>query len=250
MVPPEEEAEGFPPDAIENHSDINDDFPGGEGNPSAAEPPPETSFVAKEVSEPSPLSAALAAQIRAEELQRQAAMPKTILQQIAALATTDPFKHQAASWHHQAALSEGIADNSQEMADRVLLGVNLELQEQHRLATENVKARAPALMPRPTMPNASVAEPLSPPMPRKASIPMTAGVSRSTPDYSGKRQADSRSMTLTAEERLVARNSITDRADMPALSNFEKELMYARNKARLKRMRESGEYRPTSDEHG
>lgn len=47
---------------------------------------------------------------------------------------------------------------------------------------------------------------------------------------------DYRKITLTAEERLIARNSFTD----PRMSNEERELLYARNKSRMLSMRAQG----------
>ncbi len=226
--------------------------PGNDGNDGRYE----THFITESEStaDPNPFAAALAATERAEELQRQAARITPIAAQIAQLAATDPFKHRAASFHYQAGLSEGLPDNSQELANRVLWGVQAEQAEQHRLAVANVQAKVPALMPRPAMPQQNLAlqgfpePPVMPP--RKASIPMTAPPSRDVPAMGGGKRARDTSMTLTPEERLIARNSIMDRPDMPKMSNDQKEYLYAVNKARLHRMRESGEYRRTTEENG
>lgn len=85
--------------------------------------------------------------------------------------------------------------------------------------------------------------------PKQRSIPMTAPPSREVPSPSGQRSKPG-TMTLTAEERLIARTSIMDRPDLPKMSNAEKELLYARNKARLLKMRASGEYRQTTEQTG
>lgn len=72
--------------------------------------------------------------------------------------------------------------------------------------------------------------------PKQRSIPMSAPVSRDVPTPSGERQPSSK-VTLTAEERQIARTSFT--SDM---TNAQKELLYARNKAKLARMKANGEY--------
>jgi len=75
------------------------------------------------------------------------------------------------------------------------------------------------------------------PQPQRRSIPMTAPVSRDVPTATGQRQASTK-MTLTAEERQIARTSFTA-ADM---TNEQKELLYARNKQKLQQMRANGAY--------
>lgn len=66
---------------------------------------------------------------------------------------------------------------------------------------------------------------------------MSAPVSRDVPTPSGQRQASSK-ITLTAEERQIARTSFTA-ADM---TNEQKELLYARNKQKLAAQRANGAY--------
>lgn len=66
---------------------------------------------------------------------------------------------------------------------------------------------------------------------------MTAPVSREVPSSSGERPA-STGMTLTAEERFIARNAFTD----PNMTNAQKEKLYAMNKAKLQRERAAGRY--------
>jgi hypothetical protein len=65
--------------------------------------------------------------------------------------------------------------------------------------------------------------------PARRSIPMTAPVSREVPMSSGQRTLDTRQITLSAEERAVARNSFSD----ASMSNEERERLYAQNKARM-----------------
>lgn len=88
---------------------------------------------------------------------------------------------------------------------------------------------------------APAADPAPQPQPQRRSIPMSAPVSRDVPTPSGLRQPSSK-MTLTAEERQIARSAFTA-ADM---TNEQKELAYARNKQKLQKMRASGEY-PNSE---
>jgi hypothetical protein len=84
---------------------------------------------------------------------------------------------------------------------------------------------------------AAAPEPEPQPQPQRRSIPMTAPVSRDVPTASGQRQASSK-VTLTAEERQIARTSFTA-SDM---TNEQKELLYARNKQKLAQQRANGAY--------
>lgn len=97
------------------------------------------------------------------------------------------------------------------------------------LDTEFGFKAAPAAAPQP--------EPQPQPQPQRRSIPMTAPVSRDVPTASGQRQPSSK-ITLTAEERQIARTSFT----APDMTNEQKELAYARNKQRLQQMRANGAY--------
>lgn len=83
-------------------------------------------------------------------------------------------------------------------------------------------------------------EPSPQPQPPRRSIPMSAPVSREVPNTSGQRQ--SRTMTLTPKEVEIARLSIPDTLGLPKMSNAEKELTYARNKAKLAAMKANGSY--------
>lgn len=80
-------------------------------------------------------------------------------------------------------------------------------------------------------------EPEPAPQPQRRSIPMTAPVSRDVPSATGQR-APSTKITLTAEQRQIARTSFT----APDLTNEQKELMYARNLQKLQRDRANGSY--------
>lgn len=75
-------------------------------------------------------------------------------------------------------------------------------------------------------------------MPRSRSMPMTAPVSRDTPMLSGQRPMSMGQVTLTAEERFIARNSFTD----PNMTDADKEKLYATQKARLQHLRSQGLY--------
>jgi len=65
---------------------------------------------------------------------------------------------------------------------------------------------------------------------QRRSLPMSAPVSRQAPSPSGQRQNNN--MTLSPEERAIARNSF----------NAQKEYLYAKNKARYQAMKANGQY--------
>ena len=75
---------------------------------------------------------------------------------------------------------------------------------------------------------------------------MTAPVTRNIPTASGQSAVELRSVTLSAEERAIARNSFGSikgaNGKMVDLTNEAKELLYAKNKARLMKMRAEGNY--------
>lgn len=82
---------------------------------------------------------------------------------------------------------------------------------------------------------APAADPQPQPQPQRRSMPVSAPPSRDVPTPSGQRATSSK-ITLTAEERSIARQS------MSWLKPEEAEVEYARNKAKLARMRGNGEY--------
>jgi hypothetical protein len=90
--------------------------------------------------------------------------------------------------------------------------------------------------------------PQAAPQPQRRSMPVSAPVSRDVPSATGVRQ--SQTMTLTEEERKIARTSIMDRPDMPNLTNEQKEYIYAQNKRKLHAMRANGSYRQTTEQTG
>jgi len=81
--------------------------------------------------------------------------------------------------------------------------------------------------------------------PQRRSIPMSAPVSRDAPTYSGQKPA-STTMTLTEEERRIARTSYS----APDMTDAQKEYAYAKNKQKLQRLRANGEYRQTTEQSG
>jgi hypothetical protein len=69
-------------------------------------------------------------------------------------------------------------------------------------------------------------------------MPMAAPVSRETPNVNGSRR--STEMTLSAEERAIARASIIDRPDMPPLTDAQKEFLYLQNRERMRDLKRQG----------
>lgn len=224
------------------------------------EPPTEIGFAANPISggvnetppDDNPLQRALDAQRRAEELQRSpiareidklplSEFKKTFLKAHPDL-ITDEFRSKAMGFHWNAALQAGIADDTPEMNAAILQGVDREIAHVRQQAIENVRMPARS---EPEPPPAQRAEPVpaapAPPLmpqPARRSVPVSAPVSRDAPTYSGRAQSDNTSMTLSPEERDMARRSYT----APDMTDAQKEYAYARNKLRLKRLRQSGEY--------
>jgi len=201
-----------------------------------------------------PLQRAVDAQTRAEELQRA---PSQLDQHLAGLPISDhqraflrahpeflfdEFRSRAMAASYRDALDEGIEDDTEAMNQRILDGVQREIAYLHQVATDNIRSRAyPAPAAEPEEPVAAP-EPPAPaparmPAPARRSMPVSAPVSRDIPMASGQRQ-HSNSVTLSAEERDMAHRSFTD----PNMSDAQKELLYARNKQKLQRMRANGEY--------
>lgn len=237
-----------------------------EPEPAASDAPARASMPVPVDDGSNPLGDALAAAKRADELQRQAADPKSaierqidkmeisgpkkeFLKRFPQLAT-DTFMAKSAGWHHQAALDAGVEDDTPEMFARVLDGAQREAESMHWMAKENVRAAAapPAPAPEPEVqrPPPPAAVPPAP-APARRGMPMSAPVSRGVPSAgSGRREPSSADRTLSPEEREIARNSFTD----PTMSNSQKEYLYLQNKLKLKRQRESGEYRQTTEQSG
>jgi hypothetical protein len=191
------------------------------------------------------LGRALAAQQRAEELQRQ---PRTVEQHIDSLAlsdhkkqflkqhpsmATDPGEARAMSFRYHQALNAGIPDDTEEMNQAILHGMQRE--REHAVST---LVKAPPADPRPIDPTPAPAA-LAP---RKSSLPMSAPPSRDVPSYSSGKPASSKKLTLSPEEVQIARSSIIDKPGMPKMSNAEKEWTYLQNKLRYQQMLADGSY--------
>jgi hypothetical protein len=228
---------------------------------------------------------------RAEEYQRQAAQqPLTIEQKIDRMTDLSDYKRTVlkrnpmlmndqimplAARAYEAALAEGIPDDTDEMTSRILAGVRQGI-EAHRQRQIEAADAALAAMQAPPTPEPSVERaakqlaneaethrmamnaedatpqwlsatlPVAPPTPRARSLPVSAPVSRDVPTASGGRALDARSIVLSPAEREIARNSFGPIKDASGnwvdLSNAEKEFRYAQGKARLAALRASGEY--------
>ncbi|MCK1480486.1 hypothetical protein IVB27_38580 [Bradyrhizobium sp. 197] len=167
---------------------------------------------------------------------------------------------------HSAALQSGIEDDSAAMFRYLGDAVTEEMQaRRQRLAEAARSAAAMQAPPEPTPTIERMAEqlgteaqaygeirqalgatpaalgvdytaPASPPP--RARIPMSAPVSRDGMSFSGVPAAASGQITLTPEERAIARNSFSD----PHMSNAEKERSYAMQKAKLRNLRQAGLY--------
>lgn len=169
---------------------------------------------------------------------------------------------------HGEALQAGIADDSGAMDAYLESAVRTEL-EARRARLAGAARAAAADMIRPPPPEMSIeraAEQLSneadalsnayhaeastplsmadqigtmaPPPSQRRSMPMTAPVTRDVPMPSGQRMGSASQITLSAEERFIARNSFSD----PHLSHAERERLYAQNKSKLARERAEGRY--------
>jgi hypothetical protein len=183
------------------------------------------------------------AQQRAEELQRNAARAPsaadrqpTIDEHIDAMPISDfkkkvlrehphflePATAKEVAFHYQAALNQGIADDTPGMTEAILSGLKREREHAVEQARAVVEAPAPAA-------------------PRRPSVRVSAPVSREAPMPSGKRREDT-TVTLTPEEVDMAHRSFVDHPDMPRMSNAEKEYSYWLQKKRYLAMKASGEY--------
>lgn len=207
---------------------------------------------------------ALEAQRRAEELAKQPPpRPPTISEQIDRIPGISEFKRETlrqyprlmdpsiaplASRHYAAALADGVADDTEQMTHRIVGGVtaDLELIERTRtgaLRTDPASTAAPASAPVERSPVQAAPRPAAP-LPRsiapaRRAIPVSAPVSRNIPSSTGGQQSGA--ITLSAEERAIARNSFGAVSGL-RLPDDEKERMYAANKRRYLEMLASGQY--------
>jgi hypothetical protein len=206
-----------------------------------------------------PVQAAIRATIRAEELQRQGMGGRTQVDVRPAEQPADglsehkrrfleqhpemfePFRLRAMRFYYGQALNDGVADDSEAMDRYILDGVERELAMQRDQAKDNASAWARAntdhlqTTPAARAPMPSTAAP-SPAPPARRSIPMAAPPSREAPTTSGVRANAPSQITLSAEERDIARKS---RPDLPA---HQAEKLYAENRERLNRLRAAGLY--------
>lgn len=219
---------------------------GKEGAHLTQEPPPAETSLATD--QDNPLQRALDAQRRAEELSPIAReidklplseFKKSFLKAHPDL-ITDEFRSRAMGFHWNAALQAGIQDDTPEMNAAILQGVDREIAHVRQQAIENV--RMPVVSEPEPAPSARREElpapPMMPPPPARRSMPISAPVSRDVHMPSGQRQSDSSTMTLTEEERRIARTSYS----APGMTDAQKEYAYATNKRKLQRLRQSGEY--------
>lgn len=209
------------------------------------------------------LRRALEATRHAEDLQREASGRDPIEAYVDAIPDISDHKRaflkanpqllsgphsQAMGSHYRAALADGVPDDSQEMNDRVLIGVSREIEAQRRSRSDAIEAAASFARSQSAAPTHEIEEPsieierAPPPEPaapavKKRNIPYGVMGERYVPSVSGKRGGTTgNSMTLTAAEREIARNSFT----APELTDNMRERMYAANKAKMLRMKAEG----------
>jgi hypothetical protein len=88
----------------------------------------------------------------------------------------------------------------------------------------------------------------------RRSMPVSAPVSREPPTPSGQRSTTGNRVTLSPEEREIARNSFGpikgEKGEYIDMTNEQKERLYAMNKAKLHRQRATGQYRHTTEQTG
>ena len=208
--------------------------------PPSAEPPPAV--------DDNPLMHALAAQTRAEEMQRQAPQrppPSAIEHHIDSLPGLSEHKRAflkqfpvliqdrdvmaVFNKHYAEALRNGFTDDTAELDNHLITETvrDVEHRRQLALAAEPVDVAVQRLEDEAAAIDRSEQRPAPiapPPMPAaRRSIPMSAPVSRESYGYSGKPQSDTR-ITLSPDERFIAHTSF------PHLSKSEAEFSYAKNK--------------------
>jgi hypothetical protein len=218
-----------------------------EAAPVAAELAPATGDIQKhaEAAPPphddNPLIKAHRAQIRAEEIQRQAAAapqgaPATVDDHIASMPISEhkkaflrehpsllePNNAQAVAFHYHAALQRGVPDDTADMNAAILDGI----QRERARAVQEARAIVEA----------------PPAVPRRSTVRYSAPVSREAPMPSGRERTPPGINTLSAEERDIARRSIIDRPDMPRMTDAEKEYLYLQNRNRYRQMLADGSY--------
>jgi hypothetical protein len=228
-------------------------------------PAPAAEVAAARPTDDNALMSAVAAAQRAEELQRQHAQqpqqPLTIDQYIDGVPGLSDHKRTFLRAHPQMlepaltpvmarvyheGLRSGLKDDTRELDEFVLDGVERELQQHRELtsaaarptpenreahqqtveAVEQLQREAEAILAE------TAAEHQPEPPPLRRSVPFSAPVSREVPMASGERRPGQ--MTLSAEERQIAHNSFRH------LSKASAELEYAQNKRRMIEMKADG----------
>jgi hypothetical protein len=235
---------------------IADDAPGGEEGTLPTLPPP-----AEPPADNNPLLHALAAQTRAEELQREAAQrpppssaieqrlekipglsdhKKNLLRQFPVI-VDDPVVGQMFNRHYQAGLQSGLADDTPELDQYLIANVAREIEHRRQLAlaSESVDEAVQKLddeieANRRSEEPPAPAPPSLPAAPRKRSVPMSAPVSREVPVPMASGQRRDENNYLRAEEREIARVSF------PHLSPSAAEYQYLLNKRKMIEMKRDG----------
>jgi phage terminase small subunit len=171
---------------------------------------------------------------------------------------------------HAAGIAEGLNDDSAELDELIIAGLRSEMgTERKRMADAALAAMEPPVMRHTSVEESAdqldrdaraisgmmaaqaIADPqallaqLTEPVRGRRSIPMSAPVSREVPDMNGKKVANLNQVTLSSEERAIARNSFgpikgTDGL-MHDLTDAQKELLFAKNKQKMLAMRAAGQ---------
>lgn len=150
------------------------------------------------------------------------------------------------AFYHQRALKDGIDPESPEMVSHIMGGI----QAEKARAVENAKRAALLMTPPP--PDRAIREADAMPAPapalmpaqRQPRMPVSAPVSRDVPSASGRRTSDNK--TLTPQEVEIALKSFSA-SDM---TDEQKVMSYWKNREKLRHMRETGEYRKTTEQTG
>jgi hypothetical protein len=142
----------------------------------------------------------------------------------------------------------GMDPHGAELDNYVLRGLRFEQQARAaRLAPQEPELETAAVAPPQARPEAPMPasnqmtprEPMTGPPAARRSMPMAAPVSREAPNVSsGTRRSND--MTLTPEERAIARASIIDRPDMPRMTDAQKEHIYWQNRERMRELKRQG----------
>jgi hypothetical protein len=201
---------------------------------------------------------------RQAEQQRQQAQseapprPMTIEEQIEAAPLSDkrkaflkahpelaaPQNQKYTQRFYDEAVEFGLTDDSDEQHEYILRGVQghlARLEQMRAQARTHVAPRASLAQEEALPPAPSVRSDTVPSPAKRPSLPMSAPVSREVPNVSNG-QRRSTEMSLTEEERQIARLAIVDRPDMPKLTNAQKEYIYWKEREKYRAMVRDGSY--------